>query len=114
MLDPASGTPVSTFTQTGVNLPAGASGAYSWTWTAAGTAGSTLPVAATVDVAGTEQAVAQTTITLIGPAGPTPAQPKPVPLSWQWLLALTLLMPAAAHMLGRAPGSRANANPPQK
>lgn len=114
VLDPASGTPVSTFTQTGVNLPAGASGAYSWTWTAAGTAGSTLPVAATVDVAGTEQAVAQTTITLIGPAGPTPAQPKPVPLSWQWLLALTLLMPAAAHMLGRAPGSRANANPPQK
>ncbi|MCO4093414.1 MAG: hypothetical protein HEQ37_02610 [Acidovorax sp.] len=76
--------------------------------------GSTLPVAATVDVAGTEQAVAQTTITLIGPASPTPAQPKPVPLSWQWLLALTLLMPAAAHMLGRAPGSRANANPPQK
>ena len=114
VLDPASGTPVSTFTQTGVNLPAGASGAYSWTWTAAGTAGSTLPVAATVDVAGTEQAVAQTTITLIGPAGPTPAQPKPVPLSWQWLLALTLLMPAAAHMLGRAPGSRANANPPHK
>lgn len=114
VLDPASGTPVATFTQAGVNLPAGASGAYSWTWTAAGTAGSTLPVAATVDVAGTEQAVAQTTITLIGPAGPTPAQPKPVPLSWQWLLALTLLMPAASHMLGRAPGSRANANPPQK
>lgn len=114
VLDPASGTPVATFTQTGVNLPTGATGAYSWNWTAAGAVGSTLPVAATVDVAGTEQAVAQTTITLIGPAGPTPAHPKPVTLSWQWLLALTLLMPAAAHMLGRAPGPRVNANRQQK
>ncbi|EER60921.1 FG-GAP repeat protein [Acidovorax delafieldii 2AN] len=114
VLDPINGTPLAVFAQSGVQLPVGASGKYNWNWTANGAVGSTVPVAATVEIAGAEQPLAQATITLIGAGEPPPGGPQPVPLNWQWLLALTLLVPAAAHMLGKTARLRAHTNPQQK
>lgn len=101
VLDPASGTPIAVFTQTGVQLPVGAGGQYSWNWVAAGTAGSVLPVAATIEIAGNEQPLAQATLTLMAPGGQPPVEIQPVPLDWQWLIALLFLMPAASHGIAR-------------
>ncbi|SFD44128.1 carboxypeptidase regulatory-like domain-containing protein [Paracidovorax konjaci] len=101
VLDPGSGTPIAVFTQTGVQLPAGTGGQYSWNWVAAGTAGSVLPVAATIEIAGSEQPLAQATVTLTASAAQPPVEFRPVPLEGRWLLALLLLVPAVAHFGAR-------------
>ncbi|BFO53552.1 hypothetical protein AVXHC19_03550 [Acidovorax sacchari] len=101
VLDPGTGTPLAVFTQTGVQLPAGTGGQYSWNWVSSGTAGSVLPVAATIEIAGTEQPLAQATVTLIAATAQPPVELRPVPLDGRWLLALLLLMPAIAHCCTR-------------
>lgn len=81
VLDAESAAALATFTQTGVQLAIGASASWSWGWTACcGTAGATLPVAATVELAGSarETALAQTTVQLSAAAA-QPAQPTQQP-----------------------------------
>lgn len=87
VLNPDTGAVLATFTQANVQLPVSASVPYTWDWTAAGTAGAVLPVAATIALSGgaTETPIAQTTVQLtVGAAlrpltGTLAASPKNVP-----------------------------------
>lgn len=96
VLDPVTGDVLAVYTQPGVQLAQGATATFNWAWTAKGKDGDILPVAATIDLTGTEQALAQTTITLRAAT----ETPWPVPLNHLWLLAL--LLPAAACAAQRA------------
>ena len=87
VLHPDTGAVLATFTETNVQLAVGASVPYTWNWTAAGTAGVVLPVAATVEWSGSgaEIPVAQTTVQLTASVALQPltgtlaASPKTVP-----------------------------------
>jgi hypothetical protein len=87
VLNPDTGAVLATFTQANVQLPVSASVPYTWDWTAAGTAGAVLPVAATIALSGgtTEAPIAQTTVQLTAGAALRPltgtlaASPKNVP-----------------------------------
>ncbi|MFN3376892.1 MAG: carboxypeptidase regulatory-like domain-containing protein [Burkholderiaceae bacterium] len=91
VIDPASGTAIATFAQANVQMAAGANVPFNWSWTAAGTPGTSLPVAAAVEIAGVEQALVQTSLVLSASA--SAGLIKPVPLHWHWLIALSFLMP---------------------
>jgi hypothetical protein len=94
VLNPDTGAVLATFTQANVQLPVSASLPYTWEWTAAGTAGAVLPVAATIALSGgaTEIPIAQTTVQLTAGApllslsGTLAASPKSIPSGGNVLL----------------------------
>ena len=98
VLDPVTGDVLAVYTQPGVQLAQGATTTFNWPWTSKGKDGDILPVAATIDLTGTEQALAQTTVTLT--AETDAPVPLPVPMNHLWLL--TLLLPAIALTARRA------------